>query len=248
VDTQGAAPASYPLTPTCYHSTNAETAAQEEAEMADEQEREGPVLTFSDLARQRVRAVLDQQKIHGDGGVRISIPGRGSGGWEHKMSLVQDGQGKPDDTVLDAGLFKVYIDPQTVPILHGARVEFLEQGSGGGFQIENPNPAWDSPLAVGIQELIDTRVNPNVASHGGFVELIDVANDTVYLRLGGGCQGCGMVDVTLRQGIEVLIKQAYPQIREVVDTTDHAGGSNPYYQPAKGGEPQDSPMYQSAKG
>src|SRR5438552_3844530 len=126
--------------------------------MADEQELDGPVLTFSDLARERVRAVLDQQKIHGDGGVRITIPGRGSGGWEHKMSLVQDGQGKPDDTVLDFGGYKVYVDPETLPKLRGARVEFLEQGSGGGFQIENPNGAWDSPLASGIQELIDTRV------------------------------------------------------------------------------------------
>jgi Fe-S cluster biogenesis protein NfuA len=65
------------------------------------------------------------------------------------------------------------------------------------------------------------------------VELLDVQGDTVFLRLGGGCQGCGMVDVTLKQGIEVIIKEELPEIARVIDQTDHAGGSNPYYQPSK---------------
>ena len=84
-----------------------------------------------------------------------------------------------------------------------------------------------------IQELIETKINPGVAMHGGRVELLDVKDNVVYLRLSGGCQGCGMVDVTLRQGIERMIKNVVPEIREVVDTTDHKGGTNPYYQPSK---------------
>jgi len=116
-------------------------------------------------------------------------------------------------------------------------------------QIDNPNPAWDDPLAAGIQDLIEERVNPGVATHGGHVDLIDVKDNIVYVQLGGGCQGCGMVDVTLRQGIEVLIKQQFPQIEAVVETTDHAGGTNPYYQPSKGDAgPEASPMYQPSKG
>jgi Fe-S cluster biogenesis protein NfuA len=82
-----------------------------------------------------------------------------------------------------------------------------------------------------IKELIDTQINPAVASHGGFVELIDVKKNNVYLQLGGGCQGCGMANVTLRQGIERMIRQFVPQVGGILDVTDHASGSNPYYAP-----------------
>ena len=78
---------------------------------------------------------------------------------------------------------------------------------------------------------------PAVSEHGGFVSLLDVKGDAAYIQLGGGCQGCGMVDVTLKQGIEVMIREAVPEIREIIDQTDHAGGNNPYYQPSKGGGP-----------
>jgi Fe/S biogenesis protein NfuA len=88
-------------------------------------------------------------------------------------------------------------------------------------------------LKTKVQDLIDTMINPAVAGHGGFVELIDVQDDRVYLQLGGGCQGCGMSDVTLKAGIERLIKDEIPEVAEVVDTTDHAAGSNPYYTPGK---------------
>ena len=80
-----------------------------------------------------------------------------------------------------------------------------------------------------IQYLIDQQINPGVAAHAGFVELVDVRDDTVYLRLGGGCQGCGAADFTLRQGIESVIRREVPEIRQVVDITDHAAGENPYY-------------------
>ena len=84
-----------------------------------------------------------------------------------------------------------------------------------------------------VQELFDIQINPNVASHGGYVELIDVKDNNVYLRMGGGCQGCGMANVTLKQGIETLIHDQVPEVWQVLDVTDHAGGANPYYEPAK---------------
>jgi Fe-S cluster biogenesis protein NfuA len=80
-----------------------------------------------------------------------------------------------------------------------------------------------------VKELIDTQINPAVASHGGFVDLIDVKKNNVYLQLGGGCQGCGMANVTLRQGIEKMIRQYIPQVGNILDVTDHASGTNPYY-------------------
>jgi Fe/S biogenesis protein NfuA len=89
-------------------------------------------------------------------------------------------------------------------------------------------------LKTKVQELIDTMINPAVAGHGGFVELIDVQDSRVYLQMGGGCQGCGAADVTLKSGIERLIKDELPEITEVLDTTDHGSGANPYYTPGKG--------------
>ena len=88
-------------------------------------------------------------------------------------------------------------------------------------------------LKTRVQELIDTMINPAVAVHGGFVELIDVTDNRVYLQMGGGCQGCGAADVTLKSGIERLIKAEIPEVTEVLDTTDHASGQNPYYTPGK---------------
>jgi Fe/S biogenesis protein NfuA len=84
-----------------------------------------------------------------------------------------------------------------------------------------------------VQELIDTMINPAIAGHGGYVDLIDVQDNRVYLQMGGGCQGCGAADVTLKSGIERLIKDELPEIVEVLDTTDHASGTNPYYSAGK---------------
>jgi IscR-regulated protein YhgI len=83
-----------------------------------------------------------------------------------------------------------------------------------------------------VQEVIDTAVNPAVAAHGGVVNLLDVDHNTVYLEFGGGCQGCGMVSVTLKYGVERLLRERIPEIGQVLDTTDHAAGDNPYYAPA----------------
>jgi NFU1 iron-sulfur cluster scaffold homolog, mitochondrial len=84
-----------------------------------------------------------------------------------------------------------------------------------------------------VQYLLAHKINPGVAAHAGFVELIDVKDNNVYIRLGGGCQGCGAADFTLRQGIEAIIRKEVPEILQVLDVTDHAAGTNPYYRPAK---------------
>ena len=91
----------------------------------------------------------------------------------------------------------------------------------------------DLDLKERVQHLLDTSINPGVACHGGFVRLMDVQDNVVYVQMGGGCQGCGMADVTLKAGIETLIKEEIPEVTEVLDTTDHAAGRNPYYTPSK---------------
>ncbi len=102
-----------------------------------------------------------------------------------------------------------------------------------------PKPGLETPTGKAVREVLDSRINPAVAAHGGHIALVDVRGPRVFLRLEGGCQGCGMADVTLKQGVEAEIKGAVPEIEEILDVTDHAGGSNPYYQPDKGGA---SPM------
>jgi Fe/S biogenesis protein NfuA len=84
-----------------------------------------------------------------------------------------------------------------------------------------------------IQNLLEFEINPMVAAHGGHFSLIDVDGNKVYVELGGGCQGCGMVDVTLRQGVEKRMREVFPDLEDLIDTTDHQDGENPYFQPSK---------------
>lgn len=91
----------------------------------------------------------------------------------------------------------------------------------------------DSIMKVKIQTIFETQINPAVAQHGGHIELLDVKDNKIYIHMGGGCQGCGMADVTLRQGIEASIRREIPQVGEILDTTDHAAGANPFYAPSK---------------
>ncbi|MEO5617577.1 MAG: NifU family protein [Candidatus Eisenbacteria bacterium] len=130
---------------------------------------------------------------------------------------------------------RLLIDPKSVELVKGTTIDFVEGPEGAGFRIDNPNPLWMDELSQTVQKVLDEEINPQVASHGGWVALLEVKGDVAYVQLGGGCQGCGMADVTLKQGIEVAIKERVPQIREIVDTTDHAGGGNPYYKPSKSG-------------
>jgi len=211
----------------------------------DDKPADGQIVIVTDAAREKIREIMEMQNITGRGAIRVGIAGRGPAGFNYAMSLEEDAQPAEGEVVQDEGEFKILIEGASLEKLRGASVDFVGQLVGGGFKIDNPNSVWDDPLAAEIQALIDSQINPGVASHGGYVELLDVKDSRVFVRMGGGCQGCGMASVTLKQGVEVLIKQQFPQIEAVVDTTDHAGGENPYYQPAKGGG--ESPFHAPAK-
>lgn len=117
------------------------------------------------------------------------------------------------------------------PAVIGATPEKAAKKYAFGFRQVSSRPKEEQIQIV--QELLETEINPAVASHGGHFTLIDVKDDNVYVELGGGCQGCGMADVTLRQGVEQRMKEVLPEMVALIDTTDHASGNNPYYTPGK---------------
>ena len=114
----------------------------------------------------------------------------------------------------------------------GAKIrEHINSGNPAvSSEYENSMPQ-ESEIRKRVQDLLEREINPALGSHGGWVELIDVKRNSVYVRLGGGCQGCGSANVTLKMGIERAIRESIPEVGEVLDTTDHAAGRNPYYQP-----------------
>ena len=136
----------------------------------------------------------------------------------------------PDANV--AGL-RVFVERRNVAYLNGVQIHYEQGPSESRLLFMNPNPLWLDQREFRIQEVLDDKINPAIASHGGYVNLLAVEGPVAFVELGGGCQGCGMADVTLKQGIEVAIREAVPSIERVVDQTDHASGENPYFQPAK---------------
>jgi Fe/S biogenesis protein NfuA len=197
--------------------------------------RGGTVVTFTEVARKKILELLGAQD-RPDLALRMAIRGRGPGGFQYSLAFVEPGEVAASDITFDGGGFKVYLDAESAPNLKGASVDFVDDLRGAGFKVDNPNALWTDPTALAVQKVIDESINPAVESHGGWITLLDVKDGVAYIQLGGGCQGCGMANVTLKQGVEVMIKEAVPQIREVIDSTDHAGGRNPYYRPAKGGQ------------
>lgn len=197
-----------------------------------ETEDVGAFLKVTKAAKEKVRSIIEREAIEVQG-LRISIQGRTSSAFQYGLGL--EVEANPDDLIVGCGDFKVFIDPKSAENLKGATIDYIEDLNASGFRIDNPNtPTWDNPKAQKIQELIDERINPAVAAHGGHIDLLDVADDAIYIHMGGGCQGCGMANVTLKHGIEAMIQEAFPEITRVIDTTDHAAGTNPYYQPSKG--------------
>ena len=131
--------------------------------------------------------------------------------------------------------FFAYIDEANFKYLEESEVALKDKGAGKKLTITAPNakgeePSEDAPLEEKIKYMIAAEISPGLASHGGFVELVEITKDKdVVLNFGGGCQGCGMVDVTLKNGIEGNLLERFPEVTRVQDVTDHQSGANPYY-------------------
>ena len=191
------------------------------------------MVTITPAARDYFSSLLAQQP---DGtNLRIRIERPGSPTAEVELAYCPQGEHQGDDQVLDCQAFKLFIEANSMAALAEAMIDFDANPMGGELTIRAPGlkgdkPADGAPLTERVEWVLEARINPMVASHGGRVSLVKVtAENDVLLQFGGGCQGCGMVDVTLKQGIETTMKQEIPEIRSVMDATDHSSGTNPYY-------------------
>jgi Fe/S biogenesis protein NfuA len=191
------------------------------------------VITFSETARRHVVSFLEQENE--PLAVRVEVLDSSPLAPRYDLALVADDERLPDDRSFDAGGFEVVVPSGSAELLEGATVDWVESMSGSGFKVESPNlrpigaavPTGD--LAERVRHVIETQVNPSIASHGGSVNLVDVRGTEVYLEMSGGCQGCGMAAVTLSQGIRRILTETLPELTEIHDITNHDAGANPYY-------------------
>ena len=189
------------------------------------------MLTITDLAQSKIAELIGKSP-NPVKGLRIGATSVSPLKVDYRMAFIAEGQESDDDTVIPYDGFDVYVDPDSGDNVQEATVDYVEGLMGSGFRIERPRTlpeGVDGTLLDRVQHVLDEKINPAVSGHGGRVSLIDLKEKTVYLQLEGGCQGCGMADVTLKQGIEVMIKESVPEIEEIYDVTDHANGKNPYY-------------------
>lgn len=198
------------------------------------------LLTIAPDALDMIIQLRDQEP--GDDEYALSVAVRGVTGvqFDYDLAFVPVADKGEDERVEYHGEMAVIIPEADVEKLAGAALELTAQG----LSMNNPNspatppmaaPQGDlsGPLAERVQHVLTEQVNPAIAAHGGAAELVSVDSDTAFLRLMGGCQGCGMAQVTLKAGIERILLESIPELSEVVDVTDHASGENPYYEAAK---------------
>jgi Fe/S biogenesis protein NfuA len=200
------------------------------------------MIEITPVARERIQGFVNAQVVQ-DPALRIELDK--SGGTplarNYAISLVEREDRQKTEIAINVDEIRVFLNLDTSNLLSGAVVDWVEEDGMSGFRVNDPNArppapprppsdlALSGPLAERVQMVIDEVINPGIASHGGFVELVDVSDDTLYLRMGGGCQGCAASAATLRQGIERMVREEVPEIVNIIDVTDHTAGDNPYY-------------------
>jgi Fe/S biogenesis protein NfuA len=195
---------------------------------------ESPILTLTEAATAKIKDLQASQETK-EMPIRVAVREDSPAAFRYLVRFVPLEDKKAEDETVDVDGILFYIDGESVPLLAGSTLDFVDTLLGTGFKFDNPNkpPLLKDPIAARVHQIIEERINPSLATHGGRVALLDYRDGKVYVQLGGGCQGCGMVDVTLKQGIEATLKEEIPEVTEVLDTTDHASGTNPYHQPGK---------------
>jgi Fe/S biogenesis protein NfuA len=220
------------------------------AGMDDNRDELQALLTVTPGARATILEVLADEADSDALALWLEISGESGAAYSYDMYFQALADAGAGDIVQHDDELPVVVPEASAAKLRGATLDYSTDASGeGGLVIVNPNTPPErpgrsvgrgsgvdlsDPLAQRVVAVLDEQVNPSIAAHGGRADLVAVESGSVYLRLSGGCQGCGMARATLSQGIEVILREAIPELADIVDVTDHAEGTNPYYEPAAG--------------
>jgi Fe/S biogenesis protein NfuA len=216
-------------------------------------EADAAILTVTDKARARIVEIRADEPDADDLVLHLEISGVAGGNYSYDMWLERRGEIPDDAVVTEHDGVTVVIPACDVDRLRGATLDLSRDLLRPGMVLQNPNRPVVPAMATGaaspsmgrppadlsgdvpqqVIQVLEQQINPSIAAHGGRAELVAVEDGIAYLRLSGGCQGCGLASVTLTQGIAVAIQEAIPEIVEVIDVTDHASGHNPYFEAAK---------------
>ncbi|PZQ10011.1 MAG: Fe-S biogenesis protein NfuA [Rhodanobacter denitrificans] len=192
------------------------------------------MIVLSDTAQDHFRRLIEQQEI-ADLGIRLRAVHPGTPQGDCQLEFCEPADLHGDEWEVECRGFSLYVEGTSVPFLDGAEVDFVRDATGGQLTIRAPALrgaplAADASVVERVRHVIETEINPQLASHGGRVSLRELTGEGIaVLQFGGGCHGCGMVDTTLRNGIEQTLRQRVPEISGVRDATDHATGQNPYF-------------------
>jgi len=193
------------------------------------------MIEITESAQEYFAKLIEQQEMD-DIGLHISVLNPGTPHAACDLQFHVPGEGSDEQkATLSYDAFNLYVPESSESWLEGAKIDF-EAGDAAGGQltikapgIKGKRPEDDAELADKIAWILESEINPGLASHGGMINLEEItAEKDIILRFGGGCQGCSMSNVTLKDGIEKTLKEYFPEIRNVVDATDHATGNNPY--------------------
>ena len=192
------------------------------------------MIEITDPAREYLVELLAKQDDK-EVGIRVFITDPGTPRAETCLAYCTKGEQQEGDQSVQFDGFTAWFEERSIPCLKDGVVDYAKDRMGGQLTIKAPNSrvpqiSDDSPLADRINYVLFNEINPSLASHGGMVSLIEVVDDDIaVLQFGGGCQGCGMVDVTLKDGVEKALLEQLPQLKAVRDVTDHSVTENAFY-------------------
>jgi Fe/S biogenesis protein NfuA len=190
------------------------------------------MLKVSELAKTKIKEAIENYKKPVIG-IKALAQVRSPFQIGYGLAFVDENNINKSDKIIEIADIKIYIEREHLEYFEGVTLDFEDGLAGSGFKfIDLPRvpKKYKGTIAEKVVKVIEEEINPGIASHGGYVALVDVKGNDIMIQMGGGCQGCGMANVTLKDGIEVALKKAIPEIGGIYDVTDHASGKNPFYQ------------------
>ncbi len=192
------------------------------------------IITITESARLHFVKLLEQQPE--DTNIRVFVVNPGTPNAECGVSYCPPEAIEAGDTKIPFEGFSAFIDELSLPFLEEAEIDFVTDKMGSQLTLKAPNAKMrkvsdDASLMERLEYALQTQINPQLAGHGGHISLVDITEDGIALvQFGGGCNGCSMVDVTLKEGIEKELLQQFPdELTAVRDATEHARGEHSYY-------------------